>query len=109
MDIYITQNTHLKGYHSLLRESTNNFFFQLLQNPSKIKISNVSFKNIIGTSGTKEGVVLICSSGVPCEDVMLTDIDLTFNGTSAAAKLSNVKPIIQGKSLPLLNSLLPIP
>ncbi|KAK8470198.1 hypothetical protein PHAVU_004G097300 [Phaseolus vulgaris] len=79
------------------------------QNPSKIKISNVSFKNIIGTSGTKEGVVLICSSGVPCEDVMLTDIDLTFNGTSAAAKLSNVKPIIQGKSLPLLNSLLPIP
>ncbi|WVZ14357.1 hypothetical protein V8G54_011923 [Vigna mungo] len=73
------------------------------KNPSKIKISKVSFKNITGTSGTPEGAVLLCSSGVPCEDVTLADIDLTFNGTVASAKLSNVKPIIQGKSL-LLNS-----
>ncbi|CAJ1953079.1 unnamed protein product [Sphenostylis stenocarpa] len=79
------------------------------QSPSKVKISKVTFKNIIGTSATEEGVVLICSSGVPCEDVMLTDIDLTFNGTVATAKLSNVKPIIQGKSPPLLNFLFPSP
>ncbi|RDX86330.1 hypothetical protein CR513_32350, partial [Mucuna pruriens] len=73
------------------------------QSPSKIKISKVTFKNIIGTSATKEGVALICSSGVPCEDIVLSDIDLTFNGSSAAAKLVNVKPITEGKSLPLLN------
>jgi len=76
-----------------------------LQNPSKIKISQVSFKNITGTSGTKEGIVLLCSSGVPCEDVVLTDIDLKFNGTVASAVLSNVKPIIQGKSLSLSNTI----
>jgi len=32
---------------------------------------------------------------------MLPDIDLTFNGALVAANFSNVKPIIQGKSLPL--------
>ncbi|KAH1153494.1 hypothetical protein GYH30_049228 [Glycine max] len=61
--------------------------------PSKIKISKVTFKNIIEISATQEGVVLICSSSVPCKDVMLSDIDLKFNGTIAAAKLANVKPI----------------
>ncbi|KAF7815076.1 polygalacturonase-like [Senna tora] len=64
--------------------------------PSKIKISKVTFKNIRGTSATPEGVVLICSSGVPCEGVELSDIKLTFNGAEAKAKCANVKPLIQG-------------
>ncbi|XP_015931649.1 polygalacturonase-like [Arachis duranensis] len=68
------------------------------QSPSKIKISNVTFKNIRGTSGTQEGVSLICSSGVPCEGVVLSDVDLTFNGSPATAVCRNAKPMIQGKS-----------
>lgn len=70
----------------------------LAQNPSKIKISKVTFKNIKGTSATPEGVVLVCSSGVPCEGVELSDIALTFNGAEAKAKCANVKPVIQGKA-----------
>ncbi|MED6194099.1 hypothetical protein PIB30_025346 [Stylosanthes scabra] len=66
------------------------------QNPSKIQISKVSFKNIKGTSGTPDGVVLTCSSGVPCEGVELGNIDLTFNGAKATAKCSNVKPTLTG-------------
>lgn len=56
----------------------------------------MSFKNIKGTSATPEGVILICSSGVPCEGVELSDIALKFNGADAKAKCANVKPIIQG-------------
>ncbi|XP_061355356.1 polygalacturonase-like [Gastrolobium bilobum] len=68
------------------------------QTPSKVKISRVSFKNIKGTSGTPEGVVLICSSGNPCEGVELSNVDLTFNGAPATAKCANVKPVITGKA-----------
>ncbi|KAK7411291.1 hypothetical protein VNO78_02724 [Psophocarpus tetragonolobus] len=68
------------------------------QNPSKIKISNISFKNIKGTSSALEGVVLSCSSGVPCQDIEMANVDLTFNGAAAKAKCSNVKPKIIGKA-----------
>lgn len=73
-------------------------YFSWLQNSSKVKISNITFKNIRGTSATQEGIVLICSSGIPCESVELTDIDLSFNGAIATAKCANVKPTIQGKA-----------
>ncbi|MCI62885.1 polygalactorunase PG11, partial [Trifolium medium] len=58
----------------------------------------VSFKNIQGTSGTAEGVVLICSAGVPCDGVELNNVDLTFNGAPTVAKCSNVKPTVVGKA-----------
>ena len=67
-------------------------------NPSKIKISKVTYKNIHGTSGTPEGVIFTCSSGVPCEQVELNNIDLNFNGAPAQAKCANVKPTVVGKA-----------
>ncbi|KAK2376427.1 Pectin lyase superfamily protein [Trifolium repens] len=63
--------------------------------PSKIKIRKVLFKNIRGTSATQEGVALVCSHGVPCEAIVLSDIDLSFNGSKATAKCANVKPTIR--------------
>ncbi|KAG5111305.1 hypothetical protein JHK82_040528 [Glycine max] len=71
------------------------------QSPSKIKISKVTFKNIRGTSATQEGITLVCSSGIPCETVELSDINLRFNGTTlATAKCANVKPKI-GRRAPI--------
>ncbi|XP_047147375.1 polygalacturonase-like [Vigna umbellata] len=63
--------------------------------PSKVKISKVTIKNIKGTSATKEGMILDCSS-VPCEDVEISNVDLKFNGTPTIAVCSNVKPKITG-------------
>ncbi|KAK7258348.1 hypothetical protein RIF29_23921 [Crotalaria pallida] len=68
------------------------------QTPSKVKISKVTFKNIKGTSATKEGVKLICSKSVPCEGVELSDISLTYNGAPAIASCSNVSPKVTGKA-----------
>ncbi|XP_019176432.1 PREDICTED: polygalacturonase-like [Ipomoea nil] len=69
------------------------------QKPSKVKISKVSYKDIKGTSATKETVILACSSGVPCEDVEIGEIDLTFKG-GAKTICSNVKPKLTGKQCP---------
>ncbi|KAJ4830378.1 hypothetical protein Tsubulata_041234 [Turnera subulata] len=74
-----------------------------LQAPSRVRITNVSFKNIRGTSATPEAVHISCSSGIPCEIVELCDIDLAYNGTDGPAKslCTNVKPILTGKLNPL--------
>ncbi|OVA09257.1 Glycoside hydrolase [Macleaya cordata] len=71
-------------------------------NPSKVKISNVSFNKIRGTSATKNAVSIVCSKGVPCEDVKIGDIDLKYTGKDGpAASLCNfAKPILTGVQNP---------
>ncbi|XP_038887127.1 exopolygalacturonase-like [Benincasa hispida] len=66
--------------------------------PSKIKISKVSFKNIIGTSATPMAVKLVCSSDLPCDEVKITNIDLVYNGKEGpiTSQCRNVRPIILG-------------
>nr|POE80713.1 exopolygalacturonase [Quercus suber] len=72
------------------------------ESPSKVKISNVSFKKIRGTSSTKEAVNLICSKSVPCQQVVLSDIDLAYNGGggSTTSTCANVQPAVLGKQNP---------
>lgn len=50
-----------------------------------MQISDVHYKNIVGTSTTGVAVSLLCSAQVPC-DVELVDIDLKFQGSSNKEK-----------------------
>ncbi|XP_021599749.2 polygalacturonase [Manihot esculenta] len=60
--------------------------------PSKVKISDVSFKNIRGSSRTPTADQLTCSSSVPCKNVELSNVNLrgaqpnTFDVTKYGAK-----------------------
>lgn len=94
--IYVLHNPRKKrskNSNELL--DINSIFSQ--QVPSKIKISNVSFKNIHGTTSTAEAVKLVCSKGVPCENVQLTNINLKFSGGLATSLCQNVKPVKFGE------------
>ena len=71
-----------------------------LQIPSRVKISDVSFKNIRGTSSTQLAVKLVCGDRVPCENVQLTDINLKFNGAAPTTLCKNVKPVLGGVQEP---------
>ncbi|MFQ6621110.1 hypothetical protein Gotur_003138, partial [Gossypium turneri] len=47
---------------------------------SKVKLSNISLKNIHGTSALPEAIKIICSATLPCENVELADIEITHSG-----------------------------
>ncbi|TYI31921.1 hypothetical protein ES332_A04G020600v1 [Gossypium tomentosum] len=68
---------------------------------SKVKLSNISFKNIRGTSALPEAIKFICSGSSPCQNVELADIDIKHNGAEpATSQCLNVKPITSGKLNP---------
>ncbi|THF96425.1 hypothetical protein TEA_009668 [Camellia sinensis var. sinensis] len=70
--------------------------------PSKVKISNVSFKNIRGSSSTQLAVKLVCSKGTPCENVEISNIDLTYTGKEgpATSLCTNIQPKLSGTHNP---------
>ncbi|KDP34800.1 hypothetical protein JCGZ_10580 [Jatropha curcas] len=72
---------------------------------SKVKVSDVHFKNIKGTSISAAAVDLQCSSAFPCEGVELSDIDLTYIGnepSTESALCSNAKVTCDGIQNPAI-------
>ncbi|KAJ6940924.1 exopolygalacturonase [Populus alba x Populus x berolinensis] len=57
--------------------------------PSRVKISNVHYQNIKGTTTSNVAVSFLCSSSVPCQGVELVDIDLAYIGQKANMPLSS--------------------
>ncbi|KAJ1293083.1 hypothetical protein BS78_01G041100 [Paspalum vaginatum] len=47
---------------------------------SAVEVSNVVFKNIRGTTATKDAIRLDCSRSVPCHGITLQNIDLKMQG-----------------------------
>ncbi|XP_021763214.1 exopolygalacturonase clone GBGE184-like [Chenopodium quinoa] len=58
---------------------------------SHVKISDVHFKNIRGTSATTELVTFACSPALPCEGIEVADVNLSFEGKAVLHKLK--KPL----------------
>ncbi|XP_077228645.1 exopolygalacturonase-like [Tasmannia lanceolata] len=70
--------------------------------PSRVKISDISFTNIRGVSASQVAINLLCSKGVPCQNVQVSDINLVYNGQDgdSTASCSNVKGVSSGQLIP---------
>ncbi|KAK2429707.1 Pectin lyase superfamily protein [Trifolium repens] len=66
------------------------------KDPSKVEISNVSFKNIHGSSNTQVAISLKCSAKYPCKSITMDNIDLWQN--RGVGKLSNLCSNVKGAS-----------
>lgn len=53
--------------------------------PSRVKISDVRFEGIRGTSATQVAVKIVCSRGLPCQNVSVEDINLEYNGKEGSS------------------------
>uniref|UniRef100_A0A803Q3U8 Polygalacturonase n=1 Tax=Cannabis sativa TaxID=3483 RepID=A0A803Q3U8_CANSA len=67
---------------------------------SGIKINNITYKNIKGTSATLVATKFDCSSGNPCNGIRLEDINLTFRNKSAQSFCANANGKSFGSVLP---------
>ncbi|XP_030454939.1 exopolygalacturonase-like [Syzygium oleosum] len=73
--------------------------------PSSVKVSDVHFKNIRGTTISDLAVLLSCSSSNPCDQVELSDINLSYAGTplrnkNMTSSCMNTKPTFSGTQNP---------
>ncbi|BFG42506.1 hypothetical protein CerSpe_287810 [Prunus speciosa] len=70
--------------------------------PSRVKLSDIYFKNIRGTSLSEVAVALECSQGIPCQNIYLEDVhlDLSSGEKQATSSCSNVKAKFSGTQIP---------
>ncbi|KAI9071299.1 hypothetical protein K1719_046743 [Acacia pycnantha] len=63
---------------------------------SGVKISDVTYQDIHGTSATEVAVKFDCSSKNPCSGIQLEDVKLTYNNQVAQASCQNAGGSSQG-------------
>ncbi|XP_041012575.1 exopolygalacturonase-like [Juglans microcarpa x Juglans regia] len=70
--------------------------------PSRVKISDIYFKNIRGTSSSKVAVALECSRGMPCQNIYLENVhlDLSTGEKHATSTCKNVRAKYIGTQIP---------
>ncbi|XP_022871957.1 probable polygalacturonase At3g15720 [Olea europaea var. sylvestris] len=68
---------------------------------SALKVSNITFRQILGTSSKHTAVNLECSSSVPCTDIVLDDIYIVQNDKQrASVACNNAYGRVQGMNVP---------
>ncbi|KAK3008219.1 hypothetical protein RJ639_015037 [Escallonia herrerae] len=67
---------------------------------SGVKISDVSYDNIHGTSGTQVAVKFQCSKEHPCSGIRLEDMNLTYKDRTAKASCLNADGTASGSVQP---------
>jgi len=68
---------------------------------SAVQVSDVLYKNIKGTSASDVAIDFECSKNVPCQGIVLQDINLVKAGGKAAKTIcKNVKWIKKGTVIP---------
>ncbi|KAL2340966.1 hypothetical protein Fmac_008906 [Flemingia macrophylla] len=72
--------------------------------PSLVKIRDVGFRNIRGTTVSPIAVDLRCSKQFPCQNVKLININLNLGPKPAGSRCANIKPIYIG-SVPKMKML----
>lgn len=67
------------------------FFFPFTLQPSVVKISNVHYINIKGTTRSQNPVNFECSPKYPCDNIQLFNIDLKSTSPKAISVCTNAK------------------
>nr|GEY27505.1 polygalacturonase-like [Tanacetum cinerariifolium] len=67
---------------------------------SGVKISNVVYEDVHGTSATQVAVKFDCNKGSPCNGIRLKDVNLVYAGKPAVSSCSYAAGTASGFLLP---------
>ncbi|KAF7851380.1 hypothetical protein BT93_L4051 [Corymbia citriodora subsp. variegata] len=67
---------------------------------SGVKISQVTYRYIQGTSATQNAVMFDCSTSTPCQGIRLQDINLTYMNKAATSSCKNIGGTSSGLVMP---------
>jgi polygalacturonase len=67
-----------------------------------VKITNVVFKNITGTSASETAISLACDRRMPCKGIQIDNVHLTYINKPAQALCQNAGKIAIGNVHPTL-------
>ncbi|MGH2313478.1 glycosyl hydrolase family 28 protein [Staphylococcus aureus] len=65
-----------------------------------MKISQITYMNINGSSATPEAVTFDCSPSNPCEGIKLQDINLTYKDKPPTSSCKNINGTSSGTLVP---------
>ena len=84
-----------------MRKVTYGFFFFFFQR-SAVRVSNIVYDQIYGTSDKKIAVEFSCSKSVPCYNIIMRNINLhsTEDGTQTSSICQNVRGLRNGDIIP---------
>ncbi|KAG6588830.1 hypothetical protein SDJN03_17395, partial [Cucurbita argyrosperma subsp. sororia] len=105
-DVTITGTTIQTGDDCIsIGDGTKNLFMTHIKcgpghGSAGVKISDVTYKNIGGTSATLEAITFDCSSTKPCDDIRLEDIKLTYKNKAPTSTCNNVGGSSMGILMP---------
>lgn len=68
--------------------------------PSLVRIQNVHFQNVKGTTTSPLAVDLRCSKLFGCQGVTVKDIDLKFGDAPTTSRCVNTRPLFAGVLMP---------
>lgn len=67
---------------------------------SGVKISDITYQDIHGTSATKVAMKFECSSKNPCKNIKLQDVKLTYKNAAAESSCANAAGTASGSIEP---------
>ncbi|KAK9725591.1 hypothetical protein RND81_05G155600 [Saponaria officinalis] len=73
-----------------------------VRGPSKVKISDIYFQNIRGTTISPEAIYIKCSSAVPCQNIFLSNININGLKGPVTGSCDNAKINFFGIQIPFV-------
>ncbi|KAK7387929.1 hypothetical protein VNO78_22727 [Psophocarpus tetragonolobus] len=68
--------------------------------PSLVKLQNIHFANVRGTTTSELAVDLRCSKLYPCQGITVRDVDLKFGLAPTTSRCINTQPLFAGLLMP---------